>query len=132
MLFDRRPLPIFVDESCKFANDIPGFANCVDGVNIKLMKCGGITEALHIAATAKAHSLETMIGCMGESSVSIAAGASIGALMDHIDLDSHLNLNPDPATGVDMINGVVTPRDVPGHGGFLVAPGQAARAAGSS
>ena len=98
-LFRDRPLPIFVDESCRMSGDIPGFADRVDGVNLKLMKCGGITEALRIVATARAHGLKTMIGCMGESSVSIAAGASIGALFDHIDLDSHLNLDPDPATG---------------------------------
>ncbi len=131
-LYDRRPLPIFVDESCRFANDVPGFADSVDGVNIKLMKSGGITEALRIVATAKAHGLETMIGCMGESSVAIAAGCAIGALMDHIDLDSHFNQNPDPATGLDMINGVVTPRDVPGHGAFLVAPSQPAKATPAS
>ncbi len=118
-LFDRRPLPIFVDESCHYATDIPPIANCVDGVNMKLMKSGGITEALRIVATAKAHGLETMIGCMGESSISIAAGAALGSLMDHIDLDSHFNLNPDPAMGLDLVNGVVTPRDVPGHGAYL-------------
>jgi muconate cycloisomerase len=118
-LFENRPLPIFVDESCMVSTDIPAFADAVDGVSIKLMKSGGISEALRIVATARAHGLETMIGCMGETSVAIAAGASIGALMDHIDLDSHLNLNPDPASGVDLVDGVVTPRDVPGHGGFL-------------
>ena len=123
LLFEGRPLPIFVDESCRLSTDIPTFAHCVDGVNLKLMKCGGITEALRIVATARAHRLETMIGCMGESSVAIAAGASLGSLMDYIDLDSHFNLNPDPGSGVDMIDGVVTPRDVPGHGGFLVAKG---------
>ncbi len=118
-LFKCRALPIFVDESCRMSHDIPGFAACVDGVNLKLMKCGGITEALRIVATARAFGLKTMIGCMGESSVSIAAGASLGALFDYIDLDSHLNLDPDPATGAPFENGVTLPADIPGHGGRL-------------
>lgn len=116
-LFKDRALPIFVDESCRMSQDVPGFAHCVDGVNLKLMKCGGITEALRIVATARAFGLKTMIGCMGESSVAIAAGASLGALFDYIDLDSHLNLDPDPATGAPFENGVTLPEDRPGHGG---------------
>ena len=120
-LFRDRALPIFVDESCRFSSDIPDFAHCVDGVNLKLMKCGGITEALRIVATARAHGLKTMIGCMGESSVAIAAGASLSALFDYIDLDSHLNLDPDPATGAPFAQGVTLPADRPGHGGTLDA-----------
>ncbi len=115
-LFAQRPLPIFLDESLKTSRDIARFADRCDGVNLKLMKTGGLTEALRLVATARAHGLGTMIGCMGESSVAIGAGASIGALFDHIDLDSHLNLKPDPATGLEMAEGVVTPRSVPGHG----------------
>jgi muconate cycloisomerase len=118
-LYEGRPIPIFVDESCRWSKDVPKVSGAVDGVNMKLMKCGGISEALRIVATAKAHGLKTMIGCMGESSVSIAAGAAMGALLDHIDLDSHFNLNPDPAGGLEMVDGVVTPRDVPGHGAYL-------------
>lgn len=118
-LYRNRPLPIFVDESVNFSTDIPRLASFVDGVNLKLMKCGGITEALRIVATARAHNLGTMIGCMGESSVSIAAGAAIGALFDHIDLDSHLNLDPDPASGLELKDGVVCADSVPGHGASL-------------
>lgn len=117
-LFQDRPLPIFVDESCRMSGDVPGLAHCVDGVNLKLMKCGGITEALRIVATARAHGLQTMIGCMGESAVAIAAGAALSELFDYIDLDSHLNLDPDPATGAPFAEGRVLPRDVPGHGGI--------------
>ena len=115
-LFKKRPLPIFVDESCHFAADVPSLAGKVDGVNLKLMKCGGITEALRIVAAARAHGLQTMIGCMGESHVAISAGASIGALIDYIDLDSHLNLADDPTSGSSLVEGVVIPRDAPGHG----------------
>ncbi len=119
-LFQNRALPIFVDESCRTSADIPGLADRVDGVNLKLMKCGGITEALRIVATARAFGLGTMIGCMGESSISVAAGASLGELFDYIDLDSHLNLDPDPCGGAPFSEGVVLPDDVPGHGGRFV------------
>lgn len=118
-LFKNRPLPIFVDESCLFSADIPRFANCVDGINIKLMKCGGITEAIRMVATARAHHLQTMIGCMSESSIAISAAASICALFDHIDLDSHLNLDPDPAKGAEFINGAIIPNQLPGLGAEL-------------
>ena len=57
---------------------------------------------------------------MGESSISIAAGASIGALFDYIDLDAHLNLEPDPADGLSLINGVVSVSGRFGHGGYLI------------
>ncbi|MEM7692993.1 MAG: dipeptide epimerase [Pseudomonadota bacterium] len=118
-LFKDRALPIFVDESCVMSADIPAFAHAVDGVNLKLMKCGGITEALRIVATARAFDLKTMIGCMGESAVSIAAGAALSELFDFIDLDSHLNLDPDPATGAPMTDGAIIPQNVPGHGAAL-------------
>jgi muconate cycloisomerase len=119
-LFEGRPLPIFVDESCRYSPDVVKVAGSVDGVNLKLMKCGGITEALRIVATARALGLKTMIGCMSESSVAIAAGAAMGALFDHIDLDSHLNLNPDPAAGAPIVDGRIVPSDVPGHGASLL------------
>jgi muconate cycloisomerase len=112
-------LPVFVDESVRTSSDVAKLARSVDGVNLKLMKSGGITEALRIVATARAHGLQTMIGCMSESSVAIAAGAAMGALFDHIDLDSHLNLLPDPAYGAPIIDGMITPTDAPGHGAGL-------------
>ena len=58
-LFKNRPLPIYVDESCRFSNDIFSYYKYVDGVNMKLMKCGGITEALRIINTAKDPTLKT-------------------------------------------------------------------------
>ena len=118
-LFKKRPLPIFVDESCRNSKDIPKLADYVDGINLKLMKCGGLTEAIRMVGVARAYDLKTMIGCMGESSVSISAGAAIGSLFDYIDLDSHLNLDPDPTVGALLIDGIVTPQDKPGHGGSL-------------
>jgi L-Ala-D/L-Glu epimerase len=120
-VFKDRPLPIFVDESIRFSPDVLKVADRVDGINLKLMKCGGVTEAVRIVSTARAHGLRTMIGCMSESSIAIAAGAAIGALFDYIDLDSHTNLKPDPATGAEIRDGVVQPNDLPGHGASLRA-----------
>ena len=119
-LFENRPLPIYVDESCRFSENIPDWANSVDGVNLKLMKCGGLTEALRIVATARAHGLKVMIGCMSESTLSISAGAAIGSLFDAIDLDSHLNITNDPCTGATLIDGIVLPNDLPGHGAVFI------------
>ena len=112
------PIPIFVDETVRVAADVPRFAHVVDGVNVKLMKCGGLREALRIVAVAKAHGLKTMLGCMGESSLAITAGAQIGAAFDHLDLDSHLNLKNDPFVGADWKDGKVIPTDAPGLGVF--------------
>ncbi len=118
-LFEGRPLPIFIDESCRFAEDVANYYQYVDGVNLKLMKCGGITEALKILNVAKAHGLKTMIGCMSESSVSISAGASITGIIDYVDLDSHYNLDPDPSEGSSMVNGITMINSLPGHGAKL-------------
>ena len=112
-------MPIFVDESCRFSEDVPRLANFVDGVNLKLMKCGGITEALRILNTARSFGLKTMIGCMSESSVSISAGASLTGIIDYVDLDSHYNLSPDPSSGAVMINGVTMTNNGDGHGANL-------------
>ncbi len=117
-LFANRPLPIFADESCHTAQDVAPLADRVDGVNLKLMKTGGITEALRLMDAALRHGLKLMIGCMGESSVAISAAAALTGVFDHVDLDSHLNLNPDPATGATLVHGVVTPPDLPGHGAW--------------
>jgi L-Ala-D/L-Glu epimerase len=118
-VFKDRPLPIFVDESIRFAPDVLKVRDSVDGINLKLMKCGGVTEALRIVATARAAGLQTMIGCMSESSIAIAAAAAMSALFDYIDLDSHLNLNPDPALGAEIVDGMVLPNEKPGHGASL-------------
>jgi muconate cycloisomerase len=114
-----REIPIFVDEYIRDSHDVARLAGACDGINVKLMKCGGVAEALRCVATARAHGLKTMIGCFGESSVSIAAGAAICGLFDFVDLDSHFNLDPDPAHGVLLENGVVLPREEPGFGAEL-------------
>jgi len=126
-LFEGRPLPIFIDESCRFSEDVAEHYKYVDGVNLKLMKCGGITEALRILNVARSHGLKTMIGCMSESSVSISAGASITGIIDFVDLDSHYNLDPDPSEGSIMVNGITMTSSKSGHGAKLKAQGYVER-----
>jgi L-Ala-D/L-Glu epimerase len=115
-LFRSSELPIYADESIHSASDVANLADRLHGVNLKLMKCGGITGALRIINTARAHGLSVMIGCMGESSLAISAGAQIGSLCDHIDLDSHLNLLNDPFVGATYTDGRVLPNDLAGLG----------------
>jgi L-alanine-DL-glutamate epimerase-like enolase superfamily enzyme len=110
------PLPIFVDESVYHASDIPPLAPYIAGINLKLMKSGGIREAVRMIHTARACNLKVMIGCMSESALAITAAAQISPLVDALDLDSHLNLRNDPFVGADWQEGRVMPNDLPGLG----------------
>jgi L-Ala-D/L-Glu epimerase len=115
-LKERSPIPIFVDEDCHVAADVPGCLERAHGVNIKLAKSGGIREAVRIAHVARALGLGVMLGCMNESGLAIAAGAQIASLCDHVDLDGNLLLRHDPWPGVDFVDGVQLPSDSPGLG----------------
>ena len=98
-------IPVFIDEDVKNSRDIPAFSDAVDGINIKLMKCGGIREAFRMISTARAHGLKIMIGCNIESSVSITAAAHLTPLVDYADLDGHLLVTNDPYDGVFVDKG---------------------------
>lgn len=102
---EHSDLPIIADESCITEADIPRLAGAVDGINIKLMKCGGIHHALRMIAVARAHHLKVMLGCMIESSLAITAAAHISPLVDYADLDGHLLVNDDPFEGVKVEQG---------------------------
>lgn len=115
-LKEHSPLPIFVDESCFTSCDIPHLANYVDGINIKLMKSGGLTEAMRMVHTARAYQLQVMFGCYSESSLANTAALQLAPLADYLDLDSHLNLIDDPFTGALLKQGRVLPNDLPGLG----------------
>jgi L-Ala-D/L-Glu epimerase len=115
-LYKGRALPIFVDESVHLAADIPPLAAHVDGVNLKLMKCGGLREAMRIFHVCQAHGLKVMMGCMSESSLAITAAAHLSPLADALDLDSHLNLLDDPFFGAEWRDGRILPTAWPGLG----------------
>ncbi|AXA36725.1 L-alanine-DL-glutamate epimerase [Candidatus Sumerlaea chitinivorans] len=94
------PLPILLDEDVHTARDIPRLAPFTDGINIKLMKSGGLAEARRMIAVARAHGLRVMLGCMIESSLGITAAAHLGPAVDYLDLDGHLLIANDPFAGV--------------------------------
>ncbi len=116
LLYAQSPLPIFVDESCFTGADIPRLAHCVHGINIKLMKSGGLSEARRMIHTARACGLQVMFGCYSDSAVSNTALAHLSPLADHLDLDSHFNLKDDPFQGAKLQNGALLPNHQPGLG----------------
>src|SRR5579863_7593531 len=113
---EHSPVPIMADESCVVVEDIPRVAECVDGIVIKLMKCGGLRHALKMIHTAKAHNLKIMLGCMIESSLAITAAAHLTPLVDYADLDGHLLISNDPYEGVKVEAGKLILPDTPGLG----------------
>ena len=115
-LRSKSPLPIFVDESCFSSQDIPLLRDSVDGINIKLMKAGGLKETLKMIHTARACGLQVMFGCYSDSTLSNTAMAHLSPLADYLDLDSHLNLKEDPFTGATLQNGKLIPPSQPGLG----------------
>jgi L-alanine-DL-glutamate epimerase-like enolase superfamily enzyme len=113
---DRSPLPIVADESCLVAADIPRLAGVVDGINLKLAKCGSLLEARRMIHVARAHDLRVMCGCMIESSIGISAAAQFAPLLDDVDLDGAALLANDPFSGVTIDGGVVRLSQEPGIG----------------
>ena len=93
-------LPIIADESCQREEDVEACAEFFHGVNIKLMKCGGITPALRMIETARKKGLLLMAGCMTESTVGISGLCQIASLLDYLDADGALLLHQDIAEGV--------------------------------
>jgi L-Ala-D/L-Glu epimerase len=115
-LFHASPLPIFVDESFFISEDLPRLVDRVAGINIKLMKCGGLSEARRTIHAARTWGLQVMIGCYSDSCLSNTAAAHLGSLVDHLDLDSHLNLLEDPFVGATIQDGKLIPSNLPGLG----------------
>ncbi len=113
---EHSPVPIFVDEDCETVRDIPRLAGAVDGINIKLAKCGGISHAVKMIHVARAHGLKVMLGCMIESSLGITAVAHLAPLADMLDIDGALLLAEDPFVGAQIVEGQVMLPDEPGLG----------------
>ena len=119
-LKERSPLPIFGDESYHHAGDIELAAECFHGVNVKLVKTGGISGAFDALQAARKAGLETMIGCMIESSVLITAAAHLAELADHLDIDGHLLISNDPYLGATAEKGIISFANAPEKFGLRV------------
>jgi L-alanine-DL-glutamate epimerase-like enolase superfamily enzyme len=109
-------IPVIADESCVTSADIPALVGKVDGINIKLAKCGSLREALRMIAIARAHGMMVMVGCMIESSLGITAAAHFTPLVDIVDLDGAALLDNDPFVGAHIDGGQVTLPSGPGLG----------------
>ncbi|MEC9474747.1 MAG: dipeptide epimerase [Candidatus Neomarinimicrobiota bacterium] len=104
-LRSKSPLPIIADENSLNSADIPQIEGVFDGINIKLMKCGSLFEAIKMVNMARERDMQIMLGCMIESSVAITAAAHISPLVDYADLDGNLLIKNDPYRGVAIENG---------------------------
>ena len=101
----KSPLPLIADENSLQSGDIPGIEGIFDGINIKLMKCGSLFEALRMIKMARDRDMKIMLGCMIESSIGITAAAHLSPLVDYADLDGNLLINNDPYEGVAVEDG---------------------------
>jgi L-alanine-DL-glutamate epimerase-like enolase superfamily enzyme len=113
---ERVNLPLIADENSLRLHDVPILQGVFDGINIKLMKCTGLREALKMVSAARACGMRVMIGCMIESSVGISAAAQFSPLVDYADLDGNVLITNDPFDGVRSLDGEVSLNDRPGIG----------------
>ncbi len=115
-LSSRSPLPIIADESCKSLVDFEKIQGCFHGINIKLMKCGGIWRAMELFKLAQKNKLKTVAGCMAESSCGISAMSHLSSLADWVDLDAPFLIANDPFEKLNFQDGTVVPSQNPGIG----------------
>jgi L-alanine-DL-glutamate epimerase-like enolase superfamily enzyme len=126
----KSKLPIIADESCLVATDVPRLAGAVDGVNLKLAKCGSLREAMRIVHVARAFGMSVMAGCMIESSLGISAVAQLAPLLDHADFDGAALLSNDPFSGATIARGKIVLGEGPGLGVRATDTGEAAASGG--
>ena len=119
-VFKKSVLPIIADESCQIEEDVLKCHNHFHGVNVKLVKCGGLTSAKRMLLNAKKLNMKTMVGCMTESSVGISAIAHLLPLLDYVDMDGAMLLAEDIATGITIKDGIIKYSDLNGTGITLV------------
>lgn len=114
--------PIVADESCVRPADVLSLAGCVDGINVKLSKCGGIREAYRMIILARSLGMRVMLGCMIESSLGISAALQLAPLADWLDLDGHLLLSEEPFYGTGGEEGKLQLTPTSGLGAQLRNP----------
>jgi len=119
-VFLKSVLPIIADESCQVEDDVVKCYNHFHGVNIKLVKCGGVTPARRMLKKAKDLGMKTMVGCMTESSIGISAIAHLLPQLNYVDMDGAMLLSKDIAKGVTMDYGKIIYSDTKGTGVKLI------------
>ena len=112
----RLGVPIFADESVRVSKDVPSLAGAADGVVVKLMKSGGIREAVKVIHTARAMDMQVMMSCMVESSLAVTAAAHLAPLCDYADLDGPLLVKNDPFRGLRYSGAQMQLPELPGLG----------------
>jgi L-alanine-DL-glutamate epimerase-like enolase superfamily enzyme len=122
-VYDQSVLPIVADESCITESDVKACQGYFHGVNVKLVKCGGLTPARRMIREAHELGMKTMVGCMTESSVGISAIGQLLPLLDYVDMDGAVLLAKDIATGVVVDRGRCRFPDVNGNGVRLLENG---------
>jgi L-alanine-DL-glutamate epimerase-like enolase superfamily enzyme len=113
---EASPIPIVTDEDSLDAADLPHLIGCVDGVNVKLAKCGGIRGAIAMIHTARALGMKVMLGCMVESAIAATAAAHLSPLVDWADIDGPFLIAGDPFAGVTYSRGKLVLPNAPGLG----------------
>ncbi len=115
-VYAHSALPVIADESCIVESDVINCLGRFHGINIKLVKCGGLAAARRMIAEARDFGLEVMAGCMTESTVGISALAQIAPMLDYVDMDGAALLAEDIASGVSVVQGIAYYPDRPGSG----------------
>jgi len=115
-LTQNSPLPVIADEAIQTISDFKKVQGAYSGINIKLMKCGGLHAAYTMIGMARALDMKVMIGCMTETSCAVSAASQLSPLVDWADLDGNLLISNDIFDGVTIVNGKVTLPDKPGIG----------------
>jgi L-alanine-DL-glutamate epimerase-like enolase superfamily enzyme len=115
-LTQNSPLPVIADEAIQTISDVLKVKGIYSGINIKLMKCGGMNAAFKMAHMARAMGMKVMLGCMTETSCAISAAAQLSPLAEWADLDGNLLISNDCFDGVTIADGKVTLNDKPGIG----------------
>jgi L-alanine-DL-glutamate epimerase-like enolase superfamily enzyme len=110
------PLPILADEAVQTLDDIEKIKDACHGINIKLMKCGGMNQAMKMIMRARELGMKILMGCMSESSCGASAAAQLTPLCDWADLDGPLLISNDPFRGITYNKGVIVLNDFPGNG----------------
>lgn len=113
---ERIGIPVFADESCHQLEDVGHLVGRVDGINLKIMKTGGLCEMRRMIHAARSLGLQVMLGSMVESSLALSAAAQLAPLADVLDLDGHWLLKDDPYRGAPGERGEILLSDAPGLG----------------